>query len=81
MILEYIKLHKEHTGVTLSLKDIPDSPAGMYKKCKKRKMVASEEKKEVKKPPKKKFVASKLVQKEVKEVAASTNFLLFFDKQ
>lgn len=65
MILKHVKLHKEHIGVTLSWKDIPDAHAVMYKRSKKRKMVSYEENNEIQKPPKKKYMVSKEVKKDV----------------
>lgn len=41
MILEYTRLYKEETGVTLTVKDIPDVLVDMYRDSRKRNVAAS----------------------------------------
>lgn len=56
-LIEYIKLVRKYTGVTLTMKDIPDAPRGsVCRPLRKRNQVASNSEKVVQKPPKKKVV-------------------------
>lgn len=71
VILEYIKLVRKETRVTLTMDDIPEAPEGsVYKPSRKGKQTSFESEKVVQKPPKRKVV--QLIEKEVDEDDASS---------
>lgn len=68
----YTKMARKEDGVVIRFEDLREAPPDLHKPSKKRKQVAYDTQKSVQKPPKKKVVKQKEIEKEVKEVIAST---------